>query len=106
MGEANTLAPMASPELPPATSYAVVPSSSPVCLAVLRDPLVSRRAQAGANLGRAEFWAALAHALWAAVFFRASPAVVVRFSILFCFILFHRFVYIFKNIYLLVGRSK
>ena len=65
-GEANTLAPMASLELPPATSSAVVPSSSPVCLAVLRDPLVSRRAQAGANLGRAEFWAALAHALWAA----------------------------------------
>ena len=61
-GEANTLAPMASPELPPATSYAVVLPSSPVCLAVLRDPLVSHRAQAGAGLGRAEFWATLAYA--------------------------------------------
>ena len=50
-GEANTLAPMALPELPPATSYAVVPSSSPVCLAVLQDPLVSHRAQAGAGRG-------------------------------------------------------
>ena len=67
MGEANTLAPMASPELPPTTSYAVVPSSSPVCLAVLRDPLVSRQAEAGVNVGRTEFWAALARALWAAV---------------------------------------
>ena len=99
------LAPMASPELPPATSYAVVPSSSPVCLAVLRDPLVSHRAQAGTSLGRAEFWAALARALWAAVFFRAGPAVVIRFSIVW-FYSFHRFEYIFKNVYLLVGRSK
>ena len=65
-GEANTLAPMASSELPPATSYAVVLLSSPVCLTDSRDPLVSRRAEAGADLGRAEFWAALARALWAA----------------------------------------
>jgi len=86
MGEVNTLGPMASPELPPATSYVVVPSSSPVCLAVLRDPLVSRRAQVGAGLGRAEFWAALACALWAAVFFRAGPAVGLGFP--FCFVLF------------------
>ena len=106
MGEVNTLAPMASPELPPATSYAVVRSSSPVCLAVLRDPLVSHRAQAGAGLGRAEFWAALACALWAAVFFRGGPAVAIRVFKLFCFVLFHRFEYIFKNVYLLVGRSK
>ena len=53
MGEVNTLALMASLELPPAMSYAVVLPSSPVCLAVLRDPLVSRRAQAGAGVGRA-----------------------------------------------------
>ena len=45
------LVPMASPELPSATSYAVVLLASPVCLAVLRDPLVSRRAQAGAGRG-------------------------------------------------------
>ena len=41
MGEANTIAPMTSPELSPVTSYAVVLPSSPVCLAILRDPLVS-----------------------------------------------------------------
>ena len=75
MGEANTLGPMASSELPPATSYAVVLLASPVCLDVLRDPLVSRRAQAGADLGHAVFWAALARASRAAVFFRAGPAV-------------------------------
>ena len=109
MGEANTLAPMASPELPPATSYVVVLLSSHVCLSDRRAPLVSRRAQAGAGRGPRHFWATLsadARASRAAVFFRAGPAVVVRFSILFCFILFHRFVYIFKNVYLLVGRSK
>ena len=75
MGEANTLVPMASPEPPPAMSYAVVLLASPVCLAVLRDPLVSRRAQAGADQGHAVFWAALARASRAAVFFRAGPAV-------------------------------
>ena len=106
MGEANTLVPMASPELSSATIYAVVLLASPVCLAVLRDPLVSRRAQAGAGLGRAEFWATLERALWAAVFFRAGPAVAIRVFKLFYFVLFHRFEYIFKNVYLLVGRSK
>ena len=75
MGEANTLAPMASLELPPATSYAVVLLSSPVCLADSRDPFVSSRAQAGADLGDAVFWATLARASRAAVFFRAGPAV-------------------------------
>ena len=75
MGEAKTLVPMASAELPPATSYVVVLLASRVCLAVLRDPLVSRRAQAGADLGRAVFWAALARASRATVFFRAGPAV-------------------------------
>ena len=82
------LALMASPELPPATSYAVVLPSSPVRLSVLRDPLVSRRAQAGTDVGRTVFWAALARASRAAVFFRAGPAVVVRFSIFVLFILF------------------
>ena len=103
------LVPMASPELPPATSYAVVLLPSPVCFSDRRAPLVSRCAQAGAGRGPHHFWAALsadAHASRAVVFFRAGPAVVVRFSIVFCFILFHIFVYIFKNVYLLVGRSK
>ena len=84
MGEANTVAPMTSLELPPATSYAVVPSSSPVCRAVLWDPLVSHRAQAGAGLGRSEFWATLARALWAAESIRAGPAVGLGFH--FCFV--------------------
>ena len=73
MGEANTLAPMASPELPPATSYAVVLLSSPVCLADSRDPFVSSRAQAGANLGHVVFWATLARALRAVESVRAGP---------------------------------
>ena len=109
MGEVNTLGPMASLELPPATSYAVVLLPSPVCFSDRRAPLVSRRAQAGAGHGPRRFWATLSadtRASQATVFFWAGPAVVVRFSILFCFILFHRFVYIFKNVYLLVGRSK
>ena len=87
MGEANTLGPMASPELPPAMSYAVVLPSSPVCLAVLRDPVVSHRAKAGADLGRTVCWAALARALRAAELFRAGP-VADRVSI---FVLFYSF---------------
>ena len=67
------LAPMASPELPPATSYAVVLLSSPFCLTDSRDPFVSRRAQAGADLGRTVFWAALVRASWAAIAFQAGP---------------------------------
>ena len=109
MGGVNTPVLMASPELPPVTSYAVILLPSPICFSDRRAPLVSRRAQAGADRGPRHFWAALsadACASWAAVFFRAGPAVVVRFSILFCFILFHIFGYRFKNAYLLVGRSK
>ena len=89
MGEANTLVPMASPEPPPAMSYAVVLLASPVCLAVLRDPLVSRRAQAGADVGRAASgprWRMRARASRAAESFRAGPAVVIRFST--CLVLF------------------
>ena len=48
MGEANTVAPMSSPELSPATSYVAVLSSSPVCLPVVWAPLISWRAEAGA----------------------------------------------------------
>ena len=106
MGEANMLALMASPELPPATSYAVILLPSPVCFSDRRAPLVSRRTQAGADRGPRRFWATLstdARALRAAVFFRAGPAVAIRVFKLFCFVLFHRFEYIFKNVYLLVG---
>ena len=43
LGEANTLAPLPSPEEPPAASCAVVFLRSPVSLADARVPLVSRR---------------------------------------------------------------
>ena len=42
-GEANLLALLLSPEKSPATSFAAVSFSSPACLAVTRDPAVSRR---------------------------------------------------------------
>ena len=53
------LAPMASPELPSAMSYAVVLLSSPVYVSDRRAPLVSRRAQAGAGVGLTVCWATL-----------------------------------------------
>ena len=68
-------------------------------------PLSVAEAEAGASPRPRRVWVALARASWAAVCFRAGPAVGLGFH--FClFILFHRFVYIFKNMYLLVGRSK
>ena len=70
MGKANVVAPLTSPEEPPAMSYAAVSFFSPVCLSVARVPHVSRRAEGGSQT-----WAApcLEHAsvacacLWAAV---------------------------------------
>ena len=41
-GEVNTVAPLASPEESPATSYAVVFLCSPVCLSIAWGPVVSR----------------------------------------------------------------
>jgi len=58
-GKANVVAPLTSPEEPPATSCAAVSFSSPVCLSVARVPHVSRRAEGGSQtwatpcLGRA-----------------------------------------------------
>ena len=43
LGEVNTLAPLPSPEEPPAVSYAVVFLRSPVCLTDARAPPVSHR---------------------------------------------------------------
>ena len=43
LGEVKLLAPLPSPEKLPATSFAAVSFSSPACLAVTRDPAVSRR---------------------------------------------------------------
>ena len=65
-----------SPEESPSASFAVfsaVEATSPVCLADSRDPFVSRRDQAGADLGHAVFWAALACASQAAESFQAGP---------------------------------
>ena len=55
MGEENIVVPLDSPKRPPATSYAVVRSSSPACLSVAWDPRVSRRSQAGVSVGRVAF---------------------------------------------------
>ena len=57
--KANIVAPLTSPEEPPATSCAAVSFSSPVCLSVARVPHVSRRAEGGSRT-----WAApcLGHA--------------------------------------------
>ena len=59
MGKANVVAPLTSPEEPPATSYAAVSFSSPVCLSVAWVPHVIRRAE-----GESQTWAApcLGHA--------------------------------------------
>ena len=68
-------------------------------------PLSVTEAKAGVSPGLRHVWPALARVSRAAVCFRAGLAVGLGFH--FClFILFHRFVYIFKNVYLLVGRFK
>ena len=54
-GEVTAVTPLDSPELSPATSYAVVFLPSPACLSVAWDPCVSRRSQAGASVGRVAF---------------------------------------------------
>ena len=54
-GEVTAVAPLDSPELSPATSYAVVFLPSPVCLSVTWDPCVSRRSQAGVRVGCVAF---------------------------------------------------
>ena len=95
----------------PRWSYHRRRATSPSLLPPLSDsltrgaPLSVAEAEAGASPGPRRVWAALERASRAAVCFWAGPAVGLGFH--FClFILFHRFVYIFKNVYLLVGRSK
>ena len=73
MSEANTVAPMASPELPPATSCAAVFSSSPACLIDSGAPLSVAEAEAGASPRPRRVWAALARASRAAESVRAGP---------------------------------
>jgi len=43
MGMVNVVAPLTTPEEPPATSYAAVSFSSPACFSVAWVPRVSRR---------------------------------------------------------------
>ena len=77
MGEVNTLGPMASPELPPAMSYAVV-LLPPLSVSLSCGTRLSADARRRERRGPRRFWATLSidtHALWAAVFFRAGPAV-------------------------------
>ena len=50
-GRANVVAPLTSPEEPPATCCAAVSFSSPVCLSVARVPLVSHRAEGRSQPG-------------------------------------------------------
>ena len=103
--EVNVVAPLDSPELSPATSYAVVFLPSPARLSVAWDPRVSRRSQAGVSAGRVAFGPRQR-------VFRGPPCPSGRpsssslgFQIV-LFYSFHRLVYRFKNMYLLVGRFK
>ena len=54
-GEVTAVAPLDSPELSPATSYAIVFLPSPACLSIAWDPRVSRRSQAEVRVGRVAF---------------------------------------------------
>jgi hypothetical protein len=118
-GEANTPVPLASPKLPPAVSYPRRLSSLPLFLSLTSGTRLSaaraREAERGlrARVGRV---ALLGHAV-AGERARSRPwripgpaqsrmGVRLGFSNFVSFILFHRFVYRFKNVYLLIGRSK
>ena len=108
-GEVTAVAPLDSLERPPTTSYVVVFLPSPICLSIAWGPLVSRRAEGGSQPGLHRVWAtlaSLAHVLWAIGSVRAGPASRVRVSNSFLFYSFHRIVYRFKNMYLLVGSFK
>ena len=92
MGKANVVAPLTSPEEPPATSYAAVSFFSPVYLSVARVPHVCRRAEGGSRtwavpcLGRAGVACAC---WWAAGFVRAGPVAEIGFLICVLFYSFH-----------------
>ena len=68
MDEVNAVAPLDSPKLSPAMSYAVVFLPPPTCLSIAWDPHVSRRSQAGVSVGRVMF-GPRQRELWAAVTF-------------------------------------
>jgi len=90
-GEVTAVAPLDSPELSPATSYAVVFLPSPVCLSVAWGPLVSRRAEGGSQPRLRRVWAALAslaRVCGPPDLFGPAQQVELGFQIHFCFILF------------------
>ena len=90
-GEVTAVAPLTSPEEPPATSCAVVFLPSPICLSVAWGPLVSHRAKGRSQPGLRRVWAtpapAYARVLWATVP-SGRPNSRVGFQIYFWFILF------------------
>ena len=88
----NTVSPSGSLEESPAMSFAAILFSSPACLSVVWDPHVSRsRTQAGAWQGRAAS-GPRQRLLRGPPFLRAGPPVVDRFSNVFLFYSFHRFI--------------
>ena len=104
-GEENIVVPLDSPERPPATSYAAIRSSSPACLSDAWDPLVSRRSQARVSVGRVMF-GPRQRVFHGPPCPSGWPSSRVRVSNSFLFYSFHRLVYRFKNMYLLVGSFK
>ena len=87
LGEVNTLAPLPSPEKPPATNYATGRSSSPISLTDARVPLSVAAAEEAASLGHAE-WLGRLRTRHGPPFLRAGPTVAeICFLILFCFII-------------------
>ena len=106
-GKANVVAPLTSPENPPATNYVVVFLRSPDCLAVARAPFVSHRAEGGSQTWAAPRFGPRQHACCGPPdLFGPAQQVELGFKFIFGFYSFHRFMYIFKNMYLLDGRSK
>ena len=105
MNELTIVAPLPSPEKPPATTYVAV-RSIPLSVSLTRGPLLSvAAAKAGAQRGPRRVLGR-ACMLRGPLFLRAGPTVA-EFCFLICFVLlFHRFVLVFKNLYCLVYRSK
>ena len=107
MGEENIVVPLDSPERPPATNYAVVLYSSPTCLSITRAPLSAAAAEAGASLGCAVSGPRQRlRVLCGPSCPSGRPSSSSLGFQIVLFYSFHRLVYRFKNMYLLVGRFK
>ena len=90
-GEVTAVAPLDSPELSPATSYAVVFLLSPACVTIARAPFVSRccrgRSQPGPRCSGL-CWHRLRMRCGPPDLFGPAQQVELGFQIHFCFILF------------------